>query len=424
MKGLKLSLIVMTATLLTIGLSGMAFAFHSGGVAECGGCHSMHSPAAGGSKLLIRVDQSSTCLSCHAAADTTASSYHVMTYPVPGAGSAPVERTPGGDFAWLLKDYTMTIRNATTTEKGETHGHNVYAADFGIGGDSRFSTSPGGSFPAGPQFQCTSCHDAHGKYRRLVDGTVVTSGKAIRGSGSYKTSADPDANFAVGTYRLLPGLGFTQGGTLVGFPGVPNAVVTSTYNMGEGTNQLRVAYGIGSKAGTANWGKWCGACHGNMHSDGNYVHPVDQNLGPVQGIYNAYLNSSNTTGNTSATSYLSLVPFVDNTDNYTTLKGLANNNSPTYAGPATANEKVSCLSCHRAHATGWPEALRWNMEGEFLTVADTAGNAIWPGTDNGAPAQFARGRTAAETKAAYYDRNVSVFGAYQRVLCNKCHAKD
>jgi len=26
-------------------------------------------------------------------------------------------------------------------------------------------------------------------------------------------------------------------------------------------------------------------------------------------------------------------------------------------------------------------------------------------------------------QAAYYDRDVKVFGAYQRVLCNKCHAK-
>ena len=54
MKGLKVSLVIMAAALLTIGLSGMAYAFHSGGVAECGGCHSMHAPKAGGAFLLIR----------------------------------------------------------------------------------------------------------------------------------------------------------------------------------------------------------------------------------------------------------------------------------------------------------------------------------------------------------------------------------
>jgi hypothetical protein len=30
----------------------------------------------------------------------------------------------------------------------------------------------------------------------------------------------------------------------------------------------------------------------------------------------------------------------------------------------------------------------------------------------------------AETNAAYYDRPVTKFATYQRVLCNKCHAKD
>ncbi len=40
-------------------------AFHSGGVAECAGCHSMHAPKAGGSFLLVGTDSSSTCLTCH-----------------------------------------------------------------------------------------------------------------------------------------------------------------------------------------------------------------------------------------------------------------------------------------------------------------------------------------------------------------------
>ncbi len=54
MKAVRLSLVIMAAALLTIGVSGLAFAFHSGGVAECGGCHSMHSPAGGGSFLVNR----------------------------------------------------------------------------------------------------------------------------------------------------------------------------------------------------------------------------------------------------------------------------------------------------------------------------------------------------------------------------------
>ena len=53
MKGLKVSLVIMAAALLTIGLSGMAYAFHSGGVAECGAATACTAPKAGGSFLLI-----------------------------------------------------------------------------------------------------------------------------------------------------------------------------------------------------------------------------------------------------------------------------------------------------------------------------------------------------------------------------------
>jgi hypothetical protein len=78
------------------------------------------------------------------------------------------------------------------------------------------------------------------------------------------------------------------------------------------------------------------------------------------------------------------------------------------------------MSCHRAHASGWEYALRWNMEGEFMVY-----NSLYPGTDTTPSVpQFARGRTGAETQAAYYDRPVTKFASYQRVLCNKCHAKD
>ena len=66
-------------------LAPRAYAFHSGGVAECEGCHTMHNtrgsgkaiPLAGGvgngAKYLLQgSDQSSTCLNCHNSADTGA----------------------------------------------------------------------------------------------------------------------------------------------------------------------------------------------------------------------------------------------------------------------------------------------------------------------------------------------------------------
>ncbi len=86
MKGLKISLTLMTAALMVIGLTSVASAFHSGGVAECEGCHSMHNSFEGsanvtgrtfaqgtGIYLLKANDQSGACLNCHKAADTAPS---------------------------------------------------------------------------------------------------------------------------------------------------------------------------------------------------------------------------------------------------------------------------------------------------------------------------------------------------------------
>src|SRR5512146_1338741 len=110
MKAVKTTLIVLAAALLAVGVSTMSYAFHSGGVAECEGCHSMHSPKAGGSFLMVGTDQSSTCLTCHEhAGDTGPSSYHISTASSDmGPGLAPKQRTPGGDFGWLKKTYDAT----------------------------------------------------------------------------------------------------------------------------------------------------------------------------------------------------------------------------------------------------------------------------------------------------------------------------
>ena len=98
------SLFVLAAVVALAGF-GNAYAFHSGGVAECGGCHSMHSPDPAGTNLLIGPDGSSTCLSCHQQAGLlTPSSYHISTASADmPLGTAPRQRTPGGDFGWLKK---------------------------------------------------------------------------------------------------------------------------------------------------------------------------------------------------------------------------------------------------------------------------------------------------------------------------------
>jgi hypothetical protein len=391
MKTLRIGSAALAVALLVLFAGRTPQAFHSGGVAECGGCHSMHSPNPNGSYLLIEGGSSSTCLSCHMhEGDTGPSSYHVATADADmNLGTAPLQRGPAGDFGWLKKSYTMTIRGTTSTEFGDSHGHNIVAPDRQFTQDPVNATAPGGSFPSSG-LGCASCHDPHSRIKRIAGGGYVTGGNyTVLGSGSYSTSPTPGVGEAVGNYRLLRGLGDTHVGG-ASFPGVAIAIAPSSYNRTEAATQTRVAYGA-SAANT--WGNWCASCHPDMHSASGYVHPVDQSLGSgIANIYNAYIASGNLTG-TSSTAFTSLVPFAEDTGDIATLQGHAKSDDSFLNGPGNT-DRVTCMSCHRAHASGWPSALRWNMEGEFIIY-----NGLFPGIDNGSPAQFARGRTAAETQA-------------------------
>jgi len=329
------------------------------------------------------------------------------------AGTAPKQRGQGGDFAWLKKSYSWTAHNESETEDGSSHGHSIVAAANNYIADTVNTLAPGGTFSSS-QLGCGSCHDPHGTGKRLSDGTYSATGGIKSGSGS--TGTIPAAGEAVGIYRLLAGPYYT-GAAGVTFKAWPIAVTPSPYNMTEATNQVRVAYG--AQAGNT-WGQWCGSCHPSMLTTGigksGHTHPVDQTLGGSAGSagwnYNQYVKTgdmSGTFGGTTPGPYTSLVPFAEATGDITTLTNHAKNDNTYLNGPGSS-DTVTCVTCHRAHASGWKHALRWNTETTYIV-------------NNGAyPAEM--GRTAIETQGAYYDRPSTVFATYQKSLCNKCHAKD
>ncbi len=434
------------AAVLTLGWGVSALAYHSGGVAECEGCHTMHNskdnaemnlspdPAVvqfnGVRYLLQGFDQSSTCLNCHGSAtDMAPSSYHIMDTRTMAAGTAPMELTPGGDFGYLKKDYTWTVRSTTNTSPGHSHGHNIVAADYGLTADPNLTAAPGGTFPAS-ELKCTSCHDPHGKYR-LVDaaGTVATSGKPIKGSGSYNNSGDPTATEAVGVYRLLGGVGYAP----KSYPsapfvnGSPIAVAPSTYNRAETTTDTHVAYGQGMS-------EWCANCHTNIHKDSSatvspFRHPAGNNadLGAaIAANYTGYV-SSGVWDPAQVNPYSSLIPFEEGNADRGALKPLAVNNLATSVG-ANATNNVMCLTCHRAHASAFESMTRWENDQTFTTVVDSTSAVIYPGSDMGATTTYTymgAGKTAAEYQKALYDRPAATrIGAWQRVMCNKCHVQD
>ena len=69
--------------------------------------------------------------------------------------------------------------------------------------------------------------------------------------------------------------------------------------------------------------------------------------------------------------------------------------------------------------------MRFDQGYEFMVKAGDYIGMDNPavGTTGRGPTQ-ARGKNIADWKAGYYDRPATKWATYQRVLCNKCHAKD
>jgi hypothetical protein len=439
-KGIKLALA--TAAVLLVGTSAQAASFHVGGVAGCEGCHTMHNSQNGsamsntlpqyqsGPYLLRTADQSTICLNCHQQGGATGpNGFYISTADADmPSGSPPLQLTPGGDFGWLKKNYTWTPRagSPAETSKGESHGHNIISAGYGYVQDSTKTVAPGGGSPGitdypASKLHCSSCHDPHGKYRlNSNNGTFTTSGKPIYDTSSYGSL--PTATGAVGSYRLLAGAGYqpksVTGSNAFTFP-PPIAVAPVNYNKAEtdnGAGQTIVAYG-------KNMSLWCANCHAQMHTTfGTVIHPADQAISSasdVLNIYNTYKRTGDLSGN-SSNAYWSIVP--TQRDNFFDINTLKNTYMTATKGATSAIDRVMCLSCHRAHASGFDSMMRFGLGNDFITLADASMQPVWP--DPVANPAQAQGRTAAETQQSYYGRPASTFSIYQRVLCNKCHAKD
>jgi predicted CXXCH cytochrome family protein len=300
----------------TLAIAGSALAFHDRGVADCGGCHTMHNSedgvlvdpdSPGGNPWLLRDDTpSDVCLSCHA----TGLGAVFGTDPL-----APPTERGGGNFVFLLEDNINDGHGgATSPILGEAAGHSINAPSRGVGPDGTLTTSPGGSFPAS-QLGCTSCHDPHG-----------------------------NANF-----RLLYGAGAAVQAGVATFPNAaPTALGLSLFGAGEANNR-HTAYQGGMSG-------WCGNCHGDFHNNNtDLIHPSGQTVGAtLANVYGLYNGTVNQTGGAPATSYLAAVPFEDPA-----------NTTTSTAGP-TASSQVACISCHRAHATSAPNAGRWDFNVTFL----------------------------------------------------------
>ena len=339
------NLLLLAAALVVI--STPALAFHDGGVADCQGCHTMHNSqngalvdpdSPGGNPwLLVDATPSDVCLACHATRLGAVFSADPL---------APGTEYGGGDFTFLTEDNLNDGHGgATDPINGDAAGHNLDAPSMGVGPDGTLTTSPGGAFPAAVM-GCTSCHDPHGTDSfRLLYG----SGRIIQ--DFYAFTAD-----------------------------APDAAGLPIFGGGE-TNSAHTAYIDGMSA-------WCGNCHGDFHNNSvDLIHKSGTPMGGTIALtYDLYNGTSDQIGGAHATAYLAAVPFED-----------AAATTASTVGPVAASQ-ISCITCHRAHATSAMDAGRWDFQIPFLHE---------DGLESG----------SYQIPDPYADLN-------QRSLCNKCHNQD
>jgi hypothetical protein len=419
---MKKLFIIATAILFSFCLSGVALAFHGGGVAHCDGCHSMHAGSGNsrfvsqGPSLTNGSDPSSTCLNCH----NGAARYHVNS----ADGSNTNE---GGDFHWTQDNgytyYNRGLRAVNFNNKG----HNMNAADYGLAGDSDLTAAPGGSFLSA-DLGCTSCHDPHGQ----KNGGTANGMAPISVSGSY--GADPDPGTIAGNYRIL------YDSFKVGFSEDAPIARANSYD------GASVQYGAGMSG-------WCANCHLGFYAQTSSggMHPTD--VAPPS-TYNSYVATGNFTG-AAASAYDPLVPI--ERGGVTASSELPDPTDQAAAGygiNGTGNEQVMCLTCHRAHASAFDNALRFDYTtSEFIAeswftlentaVCDDGFGGTWvdddgvAGCSSGDTGYIGATNLPGATAAPYYKHGTAIdvandpvaawdggYGHYQRSLCNKCHVKD
>jgi len=322
-----------------------ALALHDAGVAHCNACHTMHNSENGalidgdapnGNPYLLKdATGSDVCLSCHATSRGA-----VWT----GLPMTPSTR-PGGDFSFLTEDNLNDGHNGHLTPiAGSYGGHNVVAPSKGSIADPVLTHAPGGTYPSSA-LGCTSCHDPHGNEH----------------------------------FRMLYGAGPVEAGGAT-FTNAAPVAISQSYNTNE-SNVAHTGYNSGMSA-------WCANCHGDFHDNGAMlVHAsgvaMGASIAQTYGLYNGTMDQS---GGNPATAYLALVPFEDPA-----------NTTTSTAGP-TASSQVSCITCHRAHASTGPNIGRWDFN---ITTWSEEG-----------------------VESASYAIVNPYVSPNQRSLCNKCHNKD
>ncbi len=331
---MKLGFLALMVAALAFAFSSSSMAFHESTKLICSKCHTMHGSGGGTpEQLLSEANKTVLCLVCHA-------SNYPVAYPVGDDEYAPnvhssgegVQDTPGGSYA------------DSGTEALQANGHNPSgfpadppAASPLIEVDTTLTQIPPGA-TALWEWSCLSCHRPHKDDNDTAPRTATYEYRMLRKHVKGPSAAGADTLIDV---SLALGLDDDHEVT-------PLANVGANVNA-EAPTKHNVYFMDSTNTG---FGEWCGGCHTDFHDstqdvDDNWIrHPGQQLLEALGANYVV-----------TTPPYDPSVPVQVNSG-----AGLETNSSAFNGGITTTTDlQVTCLSCHKAHATEYPNLVRWDL---------------------------------------------------------------
>jgi predicted CXXCH cytochrome family protein len=335
---------------LCLGLIGLALmAPEFGTAALCVNCHTMHNMQdgvdLGGPNQTLLTE--STCIACHTGPNIGGST--VVPYVYSATATYGIDTLAGGNFRWVeLTD--------------DTRGHNVLAANpdtIGFtppGWDETFNANgqvaPAGAW--GTQLTCAGTYGCHG--------TRVAGDFAAMSGSHHADDTVIDGSTVGKSYRFLYGI---IGKEDPEWEYDPDA---STHNQYYGYDRTTDTPPVGGSEGAKGISYLCAECHGDFHTGAAddsgadtlntaaspwLRHPTDYDMNDLAGEYLLY-------GGGAADSYQPLVPVA--TDRPAALLAAAPAITNVYA--TNGDAIVTCISCHRAHGSPYPDLMRWDYTTE------------------------------------------------------------
>lgn len=308
---------------------------------DCVNCHTMHNSQDGNVVLAAGPNESLTnldCIGCHSSAGSaTINTIGASRVPIVYNHTAPASPLAGGNFFWVA-------------ENGDNYGHNVFGI---VGQDQSLAVAPGAEPGIESLADCSVCHAALEKgckschwprHHAAGDGGV-----ADQSDGWYRfLGSAMDAVVNPDNVATAPGV---TGVEEADWEQSPSSTVHNVY---KGTSTV---YGNGGSyyPSENSIGSFCAGCHEKFHNSivagpsAIWIrHPSDVVL-PNRGEYADY------------TTYNPLVPVAKQSLDGTVSSSIAHD-----------EDVVTCLSCHRAHGSPYPDMLRWDYQNECISGRDSA----------------------------------------------------